>query len=56
MTDDRDNGVRLNEYTKDEWLLVARQLVPGITQEEYDAMWDDFQKRKAEHERQRRLN
>lgn len=47
---------RLDEYTKDEWFDLARQLKPGLTRQEYDAMWDEFQAAKAEHVRLRSLN
>ncbi len=37
----------LNEFDRDEWWDVARKLKPGLTREQYDKDWDDFQARKA---------
>lgn len=47
---------RLHEYTKDEWFDIARKLKPGLSEAEYDVMWNDFQIAKAEHIRKRGLN
>ena len=47
---------RLDEFDKDEWHSIARALKPGLTQAEYDDMWERFQREKAERERQRGLN
>lgn len=44
---------RVDEYTKDEWFSVVRQLKPGLTRDEYEVMWADFQRAKAEHYRQK---
>lgn len=33
---------KLNEFTKTEWYDVAKHLVPDLTPEEYDIMWDEF--------------
>lgn len=46
---------KLNEFDKAEWFDVARKLKPDLTPEEYDLMWDDFQRAKAEHERTKGL-
>jgi hypothetical protein len=59
--------VRLDEYTKDEWYSIIRQAVKtlreqkggvraDLTREEFEPMWVDFQKAKAERQRQQRLN
>lgn len=40
---------RLDEFTKDEWFDVVRELKPGITREEYTVMWDEFQETKEAH-------
>lgn len=37
---------RLDEFTKDEWLLVCRRLRPNLSETEYDKMWADFQEMK----------
>jgi hypothetical protein len=37
-----------HEYTKDEWKEIALKVKPDLTDDEYDAMWNDFQSRKAE--------
>jgi hypothetical protein len=42
----------LNEFDKNEWYDVCRALMPGLTEEEYDALWADFQAAKAAHKRQ----
>lgn len=47
---------RLDEYDKAEWFDVARKLKPGLSEAEYEAMWADFQRFKADHQRQRGLN
>jgi len=44
--------VKLHEFTKEEWWDVARVLTPEMTQEEFDAMWEEFQETK----RRRKLN
>lgn len=38
---------KLNEYDKIEWMDVARQFKPDLTEAEYDQLWDDFCKAKA---------
>lgn len=47
---------RLDQFCKVEWFDVARQLVPGITQEEFDRQWEELMAIKAERERVRALN
>lgn len=39
---------RLDEFTKEEWWDVAKKLKPGLTEEEYDDMWDRFQEAKRQ--------
>ena len=46
---------RMDEFDKIEWFDVVRKLKPGLTQEEYDQMWDDYLKAKSEHTRQKGL-
>lgn len=38
--------LKVSEMTKDEFFSVAKKLKPGITREEYDAMWASFMKHK----------
>lgn len=38
----------LHLLDKAEWWDVARQVAPGLTWDEYSAMWENFQARKAE--------
>lgn len=35
-------STKLTEYTKDEWRSVVHLLRPGLSEEEYDKMWDEF--------------
>lgn len=39
-------------YTKEQWFEVAQQMKPGITEAEYDVMWDEFCLAKAKHLRE----
>ena len=39
--------IRLDELTKDEWGDIVFALKPKMTPEEYDRLWDDFQRYKA---------
>jgi hypothetical protein len=39
---------RLDEYDATEWFDICRKLCPALTQEDFDTMWDNFQRRKAE--------
>lgn len=39
--------VRLDEFDEVEWFDICRKIKPDLTQEEFDAMWDSFQERKA---------
>lgn len=39
-------ATKLNEYTKEEWRDIAEAARPGITDEEYEAMWERFQRHK----------
>lgn len=43
-----DDDSRLDEFDKDEWREVCRRLRPDVTDIEYEAMWNDFQERKAD--------
>jgi len=47
--------VRLDELDKIEMWDLARVLRPGITEEEFNQMWSDFQQKKREHERTKGL-
>lgn len=40
--------VRLNEYDRTEWWDMARRFMPGVTEEEFEVMWAEFQKMKAQ--------
>jgi hypothetical protein len=42
-------SVRLDEFTKNEWLDVARKLKPDLSDQEYDKMWDEFLEAKVKH-------
>lgn len=42
--------MRLDEYTKDEWFSVCKRLSPGLTETEYNRMWEDFQMAKSKKE------
>ncbi len=44
---------RLDEFDKVEWRDVCRRINPALTDEEFERMWIDFQKAKAD--RQRRM-
>lgn len=44
--------MKLSEYTKDEWRSVAKRLKPGLTDVDYDKMWDDF----ISYKNKRKLN
>lgn len=46
---------RLDEHDRAEWFDVARRMCPGLSEAEYDSMWDEFQQAKADHERQKGL-
>lgn len=39
-------GTRLDELDKIEWFDVAHALRPDLTDEELEAMWDEFMERK----------
>lgn len=45
--DDNEPTGRLDEFTKEEWFDVCKKVKPGLTQDQYDKMWDDFQTEKA---------
>jgi hypothetical protein len=36
----------MDERDHDEWLEVARRLIPDLTDEEYEAQWLEFQEAK----------
>ncbi|WYW01496.1 hypothetical protein Amme1_00104 [Pseudomonas phage vB_PpuM-Amme-1] len=42
-----EDAEKLSLMTKDEFWDIAKIAKPGITREEYDVMWDDFQKKKS---------
>lgn len=46
---------RLDEFDKTEWLAVARQIKPGMTEKDYAQMWHRFVAAKAEHVRKKGL-
>lgn len=41
--------VKLNEMDSDEWFDVCRSFKPGLTREDFDAMWAEFQELKRLH-------
>lgn len=47
---------RLDSLDKTEFFDVARRLKPGLTWAEYEVMWDEFQREKAEHFRKLALS
>lgn len=47
---------RLDQFDKVEWFDLCRKMKPGLTEAEYDVMWERFQAAKAEHEARKRLN
>lgn len=49
-------SARLDEHDKTEWWDVARALKPGITEEEFNTMWEEFRQLKAQHARTQELN
>lgn len=34
--------MKLTEYSKDEWRSAVMKLKPGLSDAEYDKLWDDF--------------
>lgn len=38
----------LGELDQDEWWDICRRAAPGLTREQFDEMWADFQARKAD--------
>lgn len=44
--------LRVAGFTKVEWLRVARQIKPDLTDAEYDRMWDRYRDDFAEHVRE----
>jgi hypothetical protein len=38
--------LHLQEYDEREWRDVAREVRPDLTDEEFAAMWDEFQEQK----------
>jgi hypothetical protein len=49
------NAARLDEYDETEWLGVATRLKPGLTPEEYHAMWERFVQAKEAHLRSKEM-
>jgi hypothetical protein len=45
-------GAKLNELNYDEMWDVACSLTPGITREQFDKLWSDFQEQKAKRRMQ----
>jgi hypothetical protein len=41
------DDVRMNELDRDEFWDVARKLNPQISREDFDQLWDQFQRDKA---------
>lgn len=41
---------RLDEFDKVEWFDVARRLKPGLTDDEYEEMWNEFLRVKNAHQ------
>lgn len=39
---DPDDPVRLNEYDRDEWMVIARRLRPDWSEDDFAAAWDKF--------------
>lgn len=48
-------SVRLDEFDKAEWFDVARRLVPDITEEQYEQMWQECLAMKEERQRLEKL-
>ena len=46
---EEEPNVRLDEYDKQDWFDVCKQLRPGLTWEEYGPLWDEFQRLKVLH-------
>ena len=53
MSDATD--ARVDEYDKDEWRDVARQMCPDWTDEIFEQKWTEFCRLKAEHARKKGL-
>lgn len=49
------DDARLDEFDKVEWYDVARRCKPGLTWEEYEAMWEEFCAAKADYDRRKIL-
>jgi hypothetical protein len=47
---------RLNEFDKEEWFDVCRQLKPGLSRLQYEKEWAKFQAFKAAHEKKMSLH
>lgn len=47
-----DRDVKLNEFTKEEWLDIVHEVRPDLTREEYDILWDNFIQLKAQRQLQ----
>jgi len=48
---DSHEDAKLNEFTKDEWWLVAQKAKPGITREEFDRQWDEAMAMKSKKQK-----
>ncbi len=40
---------RLDQFDKDEWFDVCRELKPQMTREEFEIKWETFQQLKLAH-------
>lgn len=44
--------MNLNEFTKDEWFDIAKEMKPGLTTQEYEEMWRRFECAKSKKQLQ----
>ena len=54
--DAEPGAVRLDEYDRDEWFDICRSLAPGLSREEFDGIWEEFQREKAARLAAQKLN
>ncbi len=47
----KEDEIKLNELDKLEWFDVCKKLVPELTDEDYDNMWNDFIQYKKDFEK-----
>lgn len=55
MKDKARDGVKLEEFDRNEWYDVYRIFKPNATPEQFNADWAEFQQYKAEHLRKHEL-